>query len=191
MKNPGSLEDDFWSCFIFLWIVGFSCILNFVRTIQPHLHSLFDYVCLDVDHSSDKLFGPNKSTQVEPLMCFLLHFVLSLRIHMFKNQKVNSIQLGTQRGSATNQFYRRNEKISLADFLINFLLVMWIGSLAYFQFKISQMSVNEVNTYPYGLYLFLFQYYANSFSALTIPLVLFCRNPHFKKNILKEISEFF
>jgi len=190
-KNPGSLKDDFWSVFIFLWTLGFSCIFNFVRTIQPHLHLIFDYICQDLDPSSDVQLGYNTNTQNESLISLLLHVIIFVRIQIFRNTKVHSIQPGTQNGCPTNQYFQNIEKITLADFLTNFLLALWIGNLAFLQYKIRQLTLTEVNMFPYSFYLFGFQYYANSFSGLIISLVYFCRHPHLRKKLYKELSEQF
>ena len=193
MKNPGSLKDDFWSFFIFLWIVGFSCIFNFVRTIQPQLHFIFDYICQDINPSSDELLlGLERTSQVESLMCLFLHIIIAIRIQIFRNKNsVQSIQHATQNSCPTNHYFQNIEKITLADFLTNFLLAVWIGNLVFLINKIGQLSLIEVNTSPYGFYLFGVLYYANSFSGLVISLVYFCRHPHLREKIWKEISENF
>jgi hypothetical protein len=193
MKNPGSLNDDFWSFFISLWTVGFSCIFNFVRTFQPQLHIILDYICQGVNPSRDEqLLGFEITSQVESLMCLFLHIIIVVRIQMFKNKNsVQSIQHATQNGCPTNHYFQNIEKVTLADFLTNFLLAVWIGNLAVLIYKISQLSLIEVNTSPYGLYLFGFMYYANSFTGLVISSVYFSRHPHLRETIWKEISEKF
>ena len=35
LKNPASVEDEFWSLFVCIWSVGFSCIYNFVLNSLP------------------------------------------------------------------------------------------------------------------------------------------------------------
>ena len=190
MKNPGSLHDDFWSFFISLWTIGFSSMFNFVRTVHPHLHVIYDYICQDVNPSIDESLGYNKNTQIESFICLFLHIVIAIRIYLFKNQKVQSeVQQIQQNSCATNHYLKKIEEITLADFLTNFILALWVGNLAFLQYKISKLSLIEVNTFPYGFYLFGFQYYANSFSGLIISLVYFCRHPHLRSKIFKEMHQ--
>jgi hypothetical protein len=35
MKNPASVDDEFWSFFVSLWSVGFSTVYNFVMAAIP------------------------------------------------------------------------------------------------------------------------------------------------------------
>ncbi len=135
MKNPGSLRDDFWSFFIFLWTLGFRCIFNFVRTIQPHLHVIFDYICQDLNPSSDVQLGYNTNTQFESSISLLLHVIIFVRIQIFKKSEVHNIQLGTQNGCPTNQFIQNIEKITLADFWPIFCLHCGLEIWHFFNMK--------------------------------------------------------
>jgi hypothetical protein len=44
LKNPASIEDDFWSLFVCIWSVGFSCIYNFVLGLLPRQVSLANFI---------------------------------------------------------------------------------------------------------------------------------------------------
>jgi hypothetical protein len=155
------------------------------------LHVIFDYICQDLNPSSDVQLGYYTNTQFDSSISLFLHAIIFVCIQIFKKSEVHNIQHGTQSGCPTNQYFQNIEKITLADFLTNFLLALWIGNLAFLQYKIRQLTLLEVNMFPYSFYLFGFQYYANSLSGLIISLVYFCRHPHLREKLYKELSEQF
>ena len=49
LKNPASVQDDFWSIFVAAEVVVFSFVLNISAGMLPQKHSIFYYTCADMD----------------------------------------------------------------------------------------------------------------------------------------------
>ena len=49
VKNPTSIDENFWAQLIATLSIIFSCILNTVAYILPQRHSIFLYTCADID----------------------------------------------------------------------------------------------------------------------------------------------
>jgi hypothetical protein len=45
LKNPAAVNDDFWSCFLFLWIHAFSFVFNFVKFTLEERKPIAYYTC--------------------------------------------------------------------------------------------------------------------------------------------------
>jgi hypothetical protein len=84
MKNPGSLQDDFWSLFLTLWTVGFSFIWNVTRFAYLQPSDLYVNFCTKVNPVNEKNTNNNKNSQVEVLVCLILHIAITARIQIFR-----------------------------------------------------------------------------------------------------------
>jgi hypothetical protein len=120
MKNYGSLQDDFCNLFLSLWTLGFSLTLNIARLADPlpsDIYANFSHV----NPANEKNIEYNKTTQVED----------------FQNSgSQKSSSSFTNSGCLFNQhlqnlFAKYFEKVTLADFVTNFIRVLWIGLLSF------------------------------------------------------------
>ena len=92
LKNPGSVNDDFWFAFVRTWVFGYSVIFNFVRVFVPRKEIIYFYICQDADPSLDQHLEERKDDGFELAACILLHLVVSLRVKLF--QKGSTTQSG-------------------------------------------------------------------------------------------------
>jgi hypothetical protein len=53
MKNPTSIDENFWSTIILIASIVFSCALNITASLLPQKHSIFLYACSDTDPMQD------------------------------------------------------------------------------------------------------------------------------------------
>ena len=190
MRNPGSVQDDFWTVFISMWTFVFSFIFSLVRVIQAKKEMIFYYFCMNSDPEKDNHLQARADDQIELMFCFLLHLVITLRVQIFKFKKAHSTAVAPQpiQISTITQMYIQNvEKLTLADFVTSSVLAIWIGSLSVLQNKLEKLSLAEVSTPYYSFYLFGCLYYVNSFSALIISGVYICRHSRLREKLKKEI----
>jgi hypothetical protein len=188
MKNPGSLQDDFWSLFLSLGTVGFSFTWNFTRFVQPHSSDLYLSFCSKVNSANEKNINENKNSQVEVLVSLILHIAIRVRIQIFKHQEAKGVQPTSQTQAAcpNNIYFQNVEKVTLADFVTNFILVLWFGLLAFIPNKLSLIYLAESKIYPNGFFLFVYLFVTSSLTCLVISLVYFSRHPHLRSKMWAE-----
>ena len=57
LKNPASLDDDFWGTIIGIYAAVFSLIANTTLMLVPQRYSIFYYACADLDPRPDNKHG--------------------------------------------------------------------------------------------------------------------------------------
>lgn len=187
MKNPASIDDDFWSLFISLWSIGFSCIFNFVQIWFQQI--FYFYICADVSKSSDQTLGPKNNAQVDFLITILIHIAITIRVNFYKNNRIEeNIQVSNVACTTSNFAFHGIGEVKLADFVTNFLLSLWFGSLSFLQWKINHLSLSEVNQNNIATYIIGFLYYGSSLTGLIISSIYFSRHPHLRRKMTKEIA---
>ena len=185
MKNPGSVQDDFWTVFISMWTFVFSFIISLVKILIPRKGIIFLYICLNSDPELDSHLQTRTDDQIEMMICFLLHLAITLRVQIFKLKKNHN--QATQISTITQMNFQNTEKVTLADFVTSSLLAIWIGSLAVLQNKLEKLSLPDISTPYYSFFIFGFLYYANSFSCLAISSVYICRHSNLRRKLKKEL----
>ena len=185
MKNPGSLNDDFWNLFLSLWTVGFGLILNLTRFFHPPQSFIYGNLCPNVNPADEKNSDYNKYIQVEVLVCLVLHVAISTRIQVFKICKLKRVGTTSQTKQFPNFYLKNSETVTLADFVTNFFLVLWIGLISAYQYKLYFSPEKELETNRNSFFLFVYLFCTNSISSLFISLVYFFRHPHLRSKIWK------
>jgi len=188
MKNPGSLQDDFWSLFLTLWTVGFSFIWNVTRFAYLQPSDLYVNFCTKVNPVNEKNTNNNKNSQVEVLVCLILHIAITARIQIFKHQEAKRVQPTSQiQAACPNNIYLQNvEKVTLANFVTNFILVLWFGFLSFIQHKLGLMYLPESKTNPNSFFSFAHLFGTSSVTSLVISLAYFSRHPHLRRKMWTE-----
>ena len=166
LKNPGAVQDDFWMVFVCLWTFGLNLTVNFVRIFIPRKEMIYFYICMDQDPSIDQHLEQRKDEGVELVICILIHLAVSIRVKLFQKAATQPTEQGKIWTMTFNS--NRSEKISLADFVTNFVLVCWVIILTLMLTNVSAMTVDDIGNSENSFYLFCFLYYANSVSGLVI-----------------------
>ena len=86
LKNPGSVDDDFWCWFLSLWVIGFSHLMNFVIYFLPVRQPLHYYTCADLDPTAD-LNHSLKVPAIFEIISIMLHVVIRFKIMYHRNVK--------------------------------------------------------------------------------------------------------
>jgi hypothetical protein len=186
LKNPAAFNDDFWSFFLNMWIVGFSLITETCsRIIGPH--TVYFYFCTGKMSAAE---SPNTSVSLPLLVLTLItltaHLVILIKIHIYKQQ--TNYYNGTQ--LSTNWFSSNNTEDSLSD------LTTTIGTAAVF--SLSALFYGQANRIPLKNYSCFPYYLIEYFIRLIWPLVLgfsmillhYYRNKKLRSSIKSELSNF-
>lgn len=126
LKNPASVQDNFWSIFVAAEVVVFSSIFNISVLMLPQKHSIFYYACADLDPAIHSHLQKSRFNQAEVLLSLLIHVVILVRVKAYK-EKVEVKEMSTGPGTLQVRDFlvSKLEKESLSDFATNFCLVFW------------------------------------------------------------------
>jgi hypothetical protein len=143
--------------------------LNIARLADPQPSDIYANFCSHVNPANEKNIECNKNTQVEVLVCLALHIAISTRIQIFKTLEAKRAQVAsqTQAPCSTNIYLQNTDKVTLANFVTNFIIVLWIGLLSFIQYKVPRDS----KSYPNNVFLFVVILYTNSVSSSVISKV--------------------
>jgi hypothetical protein len=187
IKNPGSVDDDFWCRFISIWIVCFSTTMNFVIYTLPVKQPMFFFVCADIDPQS-MLAQSSKPLAVHEILSVLMLIVIKIRISIHKKNH--------QPTEPTNIFHKSYvlamiEKQNIADFTSNLIGLLSLTSLALLIFKVNSMDTTEINKFPNFLLLYFFQMFCPQLICLTVFMMNYNRCKNMRDTLKRELNEWF
>ena len=83
LKNPAAFKDDFWYALINTWVVLFSCLFEFTRTVLPGRQGIGFYACTGQDPTKDMKLRVRFSGVVE-ISSILIHAFVYTKISILK-----------------------------------------------------------------------------------------------------------
>lgn len=159
------------------------------RLFQPKQEQIYYYICLNIDPSVDKLLPQRSDDNVDVIVFIIIHVLVAFRVKIFGCSHHHQQQQEQQRQKIN--FYRRNvEEINLADFLTNFVIVIWVLSLAMLASKIKQLSVDDIGKPDASFELFAFLFISNSGTGMVMSAAYFSRHKHLRNKLWSELRGF-
>ena len=174
MKNPTSIDENFWATMISLSSILFSCILNTVASLLPQRYSIFLYICSDTDPTPDQGKDKLMLFQYEVAIATVIQLMVFLRIKLFK--------LGMSMPSS------RDEEISSFNhksFTVIISILAWCACYCFLQVKVNSLTLHEVNTFPNYIFLYLYQLFAMQFTHFVILTVYVAHNKDLQQKVFK------
>ena len=192
LKNPGRVDDDFWSTIANFWIFGFSVALNFVIYSLPVRQPVHFFVCADLD-PRPFIAHPLKVPAVLEVGSVVLHLILKLSIAVkLKFQvRVPPIDNHPRTLCIKNEFLKAVEQQSIADFTSNILGMICLTLLSLYSILTNSLIKPEINEYPNYLYLYFLQFVFPCLVSFLIPSVHYLRSPQLRKTIVREAVQIF
>lgn len=187
LKNPGRVNDDFWSAFANVWISGLSVAANVVIYSLPVRQPVHYYVCADLDPRPFFLH-PLKIPAVLEVGSVALHVILKLSI-AFKMKfqvRVPPIDNHPRTLCLKTEFLKSLEQQSLADFTSNILGMICLTLLSLYSILTNSLIKPEINEYPNYLYLYFHQFFFPNLVSFLIALVHYLRSPQLRKTVMRE-----
>ena len=175
VKNPTSIDENFWAQLIATLSIIFSCILNTVAYILPQRHSIFLYTCADIDPTPHLMKEKVRVFQLEVLATAVIQLFVFSRIKFFKLKcKIPPESVG------------KNSSFNSKSFYAAFYVIGWFSLYSYLQLKINSFSPQEVNNYPNYVFMYLYQLVAAEILRLIIIITHYIVN-----NKLREKTSIF
>ena len=187
LKNPASINDDFWSFFLTVWITMASFIIDFTRYFLPGKHAFAIYLCTSTDPTPD-LHLPSKPTSFIEAVTILINVVLITRILIYNRQKsLNNIIPINQNEQNKMNFLAYIEKHTIVDATTQLIetgiFVLYVIVLI----RLQTMTPDEVNTYPNNIFIYFHQMIYPGLFGLVSVVWFYLRNPPLRKRVTKEI----
>jgi len=178
LKNPASVDDDFWSAFIGFLTIIFSSVLNLSVYIFPQRHSVHYYACGDMDPNVDAHRSKTMNAQLEVLICFALHFVILVKIKVYK----------CKHGLANVNVNDTTDEDFVTDVAGNVFLIIFAGFYSILQIIVNSLTVSDANAYPNYLYVYAYQLWLFGLTRFVILTSFYVRHSSFRKKIWNEFK---
>ena len=180
LKNPAAFQDDFWSFYLNISVVGFSAIAELVLYRMPGRNTIYHYVCtgkpVDVSVTAKKAAHMTYLS----LTAILTYILLSLRILLYKrNNKVDP------RISANIKLF---EKSTIFDLTLSACIVSVASTAIFLTWKVNSIAPVELNIYPNYLFEYFFRLAGPVFFALALAVLYYLRNPHIAPALAPELD---
>lgn len=189
LKNPGGVNDDFWSCFINLWIIGFSYIFYFSKFLLNTQKPIVFFTCANINPEP---FWSNtvQFTGHFEVFSIIISIILKLKLILFKKKQIPNemSQRNIFMKNFTNNVINKN---SLTSFKTSFLMLTIFASFIIVTGKINKMLPMEVNEFPSYIYVYIFQLISPPLIGFSILGLFYARNGSLRQSLLHEINNYF
>lgn len=185
LKNPAAFNDDFWYCFIAVWIFGFSTILCCISHCLGSYHDFALNICTGQVSKVLPNSGPTVGSVFLMVFSFLIHTIAYTKIYFYK-KKPNSQPL-SQSCLAKSVVLTQLEEMTLSSFATSliFLMVIVISLLNYS--KLRDITPSNFNKYPYYLSAY-FRSFGVAAIAVLIIIFWFMSKNKFRQVISSELK---
>ena len=172
LKNPAAFNDDFWSKFINIWIVGFSVAQQIVAAQMPGKSSVYFYICTGKNPQLDRDVPLKNHTyiMVQFIATALLHTFGSIRLYLY-NRKSSLKSSGPIVG------LRRSRRETLSDLSVNAGLVfVYLVTLVVID-RLNGIDTGDLNRYPNYLYEYYIRMVSPHLFSFTVVSLHYYRHP--------------
>lgn len=178
LKNPLSVQDDFWVRFIALMSVVFSFILNISVFHLPQKLSVFYYACADIDPRPDLNLGSKMLFQTEALVALTLHLTIFIKIQIFK------------RRTESRQTASKQNSLKLVEFATSMCLVLWGGCYSFLQIKTNSFELNDSANFNQNfIFMYLYQLCTLNSTSFVIAVLYYLNHQDLRKKIVIAIKQ--
>ena len=185
LKNPAAFQDDFWSLFINMWIVGYSILKQCSSFMMPGRYTFFYYICTGKNPlpAENVPLKSGLDLTILTLTMFFLHIFVVSRAYFYKQK--HDPQPKQRIG------FHRYSTESLFDLTTTIGIVLASTTISFMLWKLNQIKLAEFNYYPNYLYEYFVRMIAINLCELIVVLLHFKRNPKFRLAIKHEVINLF
>jgi len=190
LKNPTVFQDDFWSLFINIWVLGFVTICQIVFSRIPGRRTLYYYICSGQNPLADQHI-PLKNDIVAQLVTggtVLIHIIIFTKIKIYKQKiKVTGFNIvNSQPLKKKWNDYISLETDSMTDATTSICSVLTLSVSILMVFKANKVPLQEFNCFPNYLFEYFFRMVWPNVLLSIFVLLHYYRNPKLKACIKKE-----
>ena len=181
LKNPGSVLHDFWALFLSMWMVGLSCITQFVFFFSPGRQPLQLYICVKQMFSTQQELPSKVRWFLISLtvISILLNLLISVHIKIYKKHE-----------NLTETFLHFAEKTLLGD---AFVCLCILGIFSGITFAVATLNklfpLKETKEFNYNI--FWLQQTLVPLGIGLIGVLLIAKKKNMRNIIWKKVFEIF
>ena len=191
LKNPVAFNDDFWSFFLTIWIVGFLVMSQFIFIMVSTKKILFYHICVGKVPDEEQ----NYPTEDGPLLfhilfAFIVHFVILFRISVYKI-KSKFLNFNSSNSGNNLTFSSQIVKESLSDMTTTICTATIYFCTAIFTYFMHKIPLRQFNCFP----TYLFEYFLRLIWPITfissLVILHYCRNGKLRSTLKMELVNYF
>lgn len=186
LKNPSAFNDEFWCCFITIWVNLSSFIPHFVLAYLPGRQHIGYHICTGENPAEDYQLQP-KFNYIHHIIGFIglaVHIPMSIKIYFYKHKRRNAV---TAQSTVVQKSTDHN---SLSSFGTITLGMICTAILGYLFSLYSKLSPEDFNVYPNYLLVYWIQLINGPFTIILIIVLCYWRNEQMRKVMIRETKEF-
>ena len=183
LKNPASLDDDFWGTIVGIYGAVLSLVANVALMLLPQKQSIFYYACADLDPRPDYKHGKLFYPQIEILATIVIHVILISRIKYYKLTNDN------QSHGESSVIKSYLNKSSLASLALNCVLIAWAAFYLSFQLVINTIDLDKANLYPSYIFMHAYQLLLPTMSIFVTSGVFYVKHQHLRIKVFNKLKE--
>jgi len=179
VKNPTSLQDDFWAEFIFIWALLAGFLGNLVFFLFPGKNPNMLFICMGTA-PSDYL---NNSSKINMFLVGL--FIVSTIIQIIVNLKQKLYNDNQVRSIREND----NSQLDLATFLFTFFFITSVFLFFSISIVINMYTLQDLTQYPKYLLLYLLHLFTVPTANILFICFLFKNDKKMQRYVKNELGE--
>ena len=191
LKNPTGLQDEFWSLFVWRWVLAFSFISQFVMDFFPGRYSLNYLICIGKEsvasNSNETKIVRNNAMIFAAALSDVICTSLYIRIKMFKVGIDKCFGKDMSLFFSQRRFLESLEKQSITDYLTSIYFALYFCVTLSVIYIGNSIDKTKVNQYPFYLYIYFIQLCSPLFFCLSLCMLYYFRHHSLRRVIFKEI----
>ena len=185
LKNPIRLQDEFWACYVNIWVIMFSFLGQFVGDFLPNTKPMNYYICTGdppFNQKHDVISIKNIFVVTVSKITVLAYLVYCIRIYSYKLKH-------KAKNSKKSLLLASFEKESLSDITSNFgyIVIIILGSSL--MRKMNSIDINKVNEYPVYLSVYFLHLGMIHSCALARCFMYYLIHPNLRVTVFREVKE--
>ena len=187
LKNPAGVNDDFWSCFITLWIKGFSYIFYLVKLTLDAKMPIVYYTCANIIPQNFSSL-PNSFQGHFEIFSILFYILVKIKIEHFKRSSPAAENESETHLSRKRQVIESMAKNSLTNSKTNLMILSVYFSFIFVSVRLNQSSLEAINEFPNNIAVYFFQLISPILIGLSIVIIIYSRNSTMREFLIGEVK---
>ena len=186
VKNPAAVNDDFWSHFVSMWIVGFSLIFNFAKFYTAHTQLIGYYICKGAMPDLDWSLPSHIGAHIE-VFTVLSIILIKLKINFFRSNHVEHTM--TKRSIFLKNFsLEAINRSSIPSFTTNLTGLLIMSMFLFVGLKFNKIKPHQLIEYPNYLYVYFIQLILPNFVGFIFVYLFYSKNSAMRESIISELK---
>jgi hypothetical protein len=195
LKNPTVFQDDFWSLFINIWILGFVNASQISFAQIPGRKTLYYYICSGENPLSDQKIPTKIEYITLSLIVFtiLTHIFICIKLHFFRREmKANEFPVSAKTLSLSKKINDliHIESELMTDLTTSICSVSVLSTAILIFWPANKFQIQDYNCFPNYLYEYFFRMVWPNLLASTFIILHYCRNPGVKLTLKNQIFNY-